>query len=108
MFLIRLIGNLITVAAWGLAGNWAGEQVRQLVTGEPVHSRQLFYSGPDGELVIAIRPLFRNLLPAVLLGTVARPHWLWAFAGGLISSGLMGERSERAFYDLIRRQRSWG
>jgi hypothetical protein len=104
MFLFRLIGNLITVTAWGLAGNWAGERMRQLATGEPGHQLRLFYTGPDGELMIAANPLLTNLAPAVLVGLVIRPRWLWAFVAGVISSSLIGERSEQAFFDLIKRE----
>jgi hypothetical protein len=104
MFLFRLIGKLITVAAWGLAGNWTGERMRQLATGEPGHQIQFFHTGPDGELVIAVNPLITNLLPAVLVGMLLKPHWMWALVTGVISSGLLGERSEHAFFELIRRQ----
>lgn len=104
MFLFRLIGKLITVTAWGLAGNWAGEQMRQLATGEPVHKMQFIHSGPDGELVIAANPLITNLVPAVLVGMILRPHWLWALVSGVISSGLLGERYERAFFELLKPQ----
>jgi hypothetical protein len=104
MFLFRLIGNLITVVAWGLAGNWTGERMRQLATGEPGHQTQFYHTGPDGELVIAANPLITNLVPAVVVGMLLKPHWLWALVTGVISSGLMGERSERVFFDLIRQQ----
>jgi hypothetical protein len=76
--------------------------MRQQAAGEPVHQLRLFHTNKQGELVIAANPLLTNLVPAVLVGLVIRPHWLWSFVGGVIGSGLMGERSERAFFDLLQ------
>lgn len=104
MLLLRLIGNLITTTAWGLAGNWMGEKMRQLATGEPGHQMRFFRTSPRGEVVIAANPLITNLVPAVLVGLVIRPRWLWAFVSGMITAGLMGKRYEDAFIDLLKRQ----
>lgn len=104
MAFLRFIGDLITVIAWGLAGNWAGEQMRRLATGEPSHQLRIYHTGPDGEVVIAANPLLTNLVPAVLVGLAIKPRWMWAFVGGAITSGFMGERYEGAFFELIKRE----
>lgn len=105
MSFLRFIGDLITVSVWGLAGNWIGEQLHRLSTGEPGHQIKLLQTGPDGEVVIAANPLITNLVPAVLVGLAIKPRWLWALAAGVITGGLMGERHENALFELIERDR---
>ena len=43
--------------------------------------------------------LASRLVPALLLGTLLKPGWLWAFATGVITSAALGERYEQMAID---------
>lgn len=104
MSFFRNVGNLLTVMAWRLVGNWVGEQPRRLYTGEPGHLIRFSQTGQDGELVITTNPLVTNLVPAVMVNLAVRSRWLWAFTSGVITGGLIGERYKSAFFELITRE----
>jgi hypothetical protein len=102
--LFRLFGRTVVVTAATLAGNWVGEQVRAQVTGETGHQLRMVQKNEQGETLIAANPLLSNLLPGLLIGLFRSPHWLWAFIGGAIASGVLGDRYEAQFMELVDRQ----
>jgi hypothetical protein len=92
--LIRLIASIVSTLTAALLGNWLGDQLRCRITGEAGHQWRFAHTGSQGETQIAINPVLTNFIPALLLGLLLRPGWLWAFLGGAAISGLVGDRFE--------------
>jgi hypothetical protein len=96
--MFRLFGVLfsfLTVVAAGVLGNWVGDRVRES-TGEtePIFKTNLNQPKEDGEIVIAVAPVWSHLLPAVLFSILGHPRWMSAFVGGVFASVLIGDRYE--------------
>lgn len=101
---LRLLGDVLAVLIAALAGNWAGDRIRRRVTRKPGHVLHVLRQDAGGEARVVLNPLITNLLPALLMGLIARPGWLSAFLVGLMSSGWMGDRYEQSFYEWLRRK----
>lgn len=97
MCMFRLVATFVSVFLAALAGNRVGDQLRALATGTPERELRLVHTNEQGEIVIAANPVLTNLIPAVLLGLILTPGWLWAFIGGVIASGIVGDRYEQRF-----------
>lgn len=101
MFILRFIFNTISVFFAALIGNWFGEQVHSWATGEPAREMHIVQSTKEGETMITINPRLSNFIPALLASIFARPHWLWAFIGGVFATVILGNRYEKEFSKLL-------
>jgi hypothetical protein len=99
MFLFKLIGSLVSLVAGAVAGNWAGTRLQAYLTGEEPEGASFVHTNEAGETVIAVEVVRSQLLPALFFGLLGKPRWLFAFVGGLLSSGLL---------DVLGRSRSEG
>ena len=104
MFILRFIINTIFVFVAVLAGNWLGEHIRAWLTGEPAREMQFVHTNESGETVIALNPRLSNFIPALMASLLARPHWWWAFVGGVFTSIVLGDQYEEEFTKLITRE----
>jgi len=105
MSILRFFAGLFGVIAAALFGNWVGDQMRARATGEKGHQFQFSRPSPEsetGETVVSIKPNLTNVGPALLAGALLRPHVAWAFLGGVLSSGLLGERYEKEAGEWIK------
>lgn len=100
--IFRLLAALFVPALAALIGNWVGEQLRVILT-DRVPARRLSFVHQDetGEITIAAHPLVTNFVPAFLLGLAAQRHGFWAFVGGVVTAGLLGDRYEDEFAALL-------
>jgi hypothetical protein len=96
-----LLGALAAVFVAALGGNWAGNQLRTLATGEPGAQMHLSHVNAQGETVIGATVVLTNFVPALLAGFIGKPRWLYAFAGGMLASVLLGERYEQRVWALL-------
>jgi hypothetical protein len=101
--LFRFAGRTAVITAATLAGNWAGEQIRAQMTGQPGHQLKLVQQNEQGETLLAANPVFSNLLPGLLVGLFRKPAWFWALIGGAAASALLGDRYEAQFKQLTER-----
>jgi hypothetical protein len=94
--LLRALFSFFGVLSAAVLGNWVGDRVRES-TGEtePVYKTSLSQPKEDGELVIAVAPVWSHLLPAVLFSITGRPRWMSAFVGGVLASVLIADRYEQ-------------
>ena len=108
MFIIRFILKAITTLLAALAGNWTGDRLRGQVRGRNRHQLRLVHTNEQGDSIVAINPLLSNLMPALLLGSVGRPRWLYTFVGGVLASIFLGDRYEEQFMEYLRGERTIG
>lgn len=101
MAVLRFLRDLFGVLVAALLGNWVGDQLRAAAAGEAARELRFTHTTEEGETVLAVNVVMTNWLPAVLLGMVARPRWLGAFAAGVVSSAIMGEQYEEPFWELV-------
>lgn len=101
MRVLKGIGTTLSVVAGALVGNWVGEQLRAVATGKEGHHLGVLHTHSDGSRVIAINPVITNLVPAVALSVLKKPHWLWALVAGAAASGLLGDQFEEPLIDAI-------
>lgn len=80
--------------------------LRAQYTDQDIHQMRLVHTTEQGETIIAANPLVTNLLPALLFGFMGRPRWLYAFAGGVLASALLGDRFEGQFRAYLQGQRT--
>lgn len=105
MFIIRLILDLPLVVLGALAGNYAGDRLYYLLNGRQAHQFQWAHTNQQGEIVLALNPLMSNFIPGLIMGILKRPRWFWAFVGGAVASGFLGDRYEKEFNEFITEQR---
>jgi hypothetical protein len=103
MRLLRLISQLLCVTSAALFGNWVGQLMRDRYTGEPGHQLNLVRTNAQGETVVAVNPLFTNLLPGIVGSLMGRPHWVSAFIYGALASFLLGDQYEGKFLEYFKR-----
>lgn len=108
MFIFRFIFITITTLLAALAGNWTGDRLRGQVSGQNGHQLRLVHTNEQGESIVAINPLLSNLMPALIMGSVGRPRWLYTFLGGVVASIFLGDRYEEQFMEYLRGERSIG
>src|SRR6476660_9542359 len=103
MSLSRKIGGIFLIAGAALAGNWVGDSLRAMTSGEPGHHLSLAHTTSDGHLAIGLNVTLTNFVPALLLALLAgRPRTLYAFVSGAVVSVLVGDSYERALADWLR------
>ncbi len=104
--ILKFFGTLFGIAIAGLFGNWVGEQMRGRATGQETQHFQ--FSRPQvegGETVIAVKPSITNFVPALLAGAAFKPRLVWAFLGGLLASGFLGDQYEEQVKSWINSKR---
>lgn len=106
MFIFRFIFKTITALLAALAGNWAGDRLRDQVTGQNGHQLRLVHTTEWGESIVSLNPLLSNLMPALIMGSMGRPRWLYTFVGGVLASAFLGDRYEEQFMEYLRGERS--
>lgn len=102
MRIVKFFLSFIAVLFGALIGNWVGERWRALDTGEEGHELAMFHTGENGQITLAVNPVFTNFLPAVLVGLVSRPAgWLSAFVVGVLAARFMGDEYEDKLEEYI-------
>jgi hypothetical protein len=101
MKLFGFLFKLLIIFTSALLGNWVGEKLRYMVTGEKGHELELFQSTPEGELMVAVNPVWTNVLPAFGFALLGRPRWWYSFLGGAAASFIMGNEYEEEFLSFI-------
>jgi hypothetical protein len=103
MSLLRKAGGMLLVAGAALAGNWVGDNLRAVTSGESGHRLGLTHTTTDGQLAIGLNVALTNFVPALLLALLAgRPRTLYAFVSGAVISALVGDSYERALVGWLR------
>jgi hypothetical protein len=100
MIIIRVLYGIFSVTAAILAGNWAGSQLRSILTGLPVHSFQSVYKTSRGVTIRNI-PVVTKFYPALLFVLIGKPRCLFAFIGGFLTGSLFDDRFENAILEQI-------
>jgi hypothetical protein len=104
--ILKLFGTLFGIAAAGMFGNWVGDQMRKRATGEASQHFQFSRGTQEGEeTVIAVKPNLTNFVPALLAGAALKPRLVWAFLGGLLASGFLGDQYEESVRKWIDSKR---
>ena len=106
MFIFRFFFNAFFSLLAALAGNWVGEQLREVYSEEAGHELRLTHTNEQGETVIAANPLLTNVLPALFFGKIGRPRWLYTFIGGLLAAAILSDRYEKQFMEYLQGQRT--
>jgi hypothetical protein len=101
MKLFGLFFKIVWLMVFAFLGNWAGEMLRYIITGEKGHEALRVQNTPTGESVIVGDPLWTNILPGIAFSLLGRPRWWYAFIGGAASSFVMGEQYEKEFLELV-------
>lgn len=97
-----VLGAFVAVLA-ALAGNWVGDALHTVFTGQEAHRFRLFQTDEEGAVTVALNPLLTHLIPALLAAALWRPRWLWAFITGMVASALMGDCCEETLYAFFDR-----
>jgi len=99
----RFLSSILVTLIAALAGNWAGEELRYRITGERGGRFRFTRSnGPGQEMDLTVNPALSNLLPALLVGGLRRPHAPWAFLSGALISAFIGDQYEDEFHDWLK------
>jgi hypothetical protein len=101
MAILKFFAGLFGIIAAALVGNYVGDQLRARATGEKGHQFEVTHA-PEGETRVTVNPNLTNLGPALLAGMMLRPHAVWAFLGGVLASGLLGERYEERAKEYLK------
>ena len=96
MKLLRFAFGSILVLLAAAIGSVAGGQLRARLTGESAAGYRLDHEGPDGETLIAVNPVFSNLLPGVLAGLAGKPRPVRAFLAAAATALAVGDRYEES------------
>jgi len=102
--MLRLFGTIVSIFVGALAGNWAGNHLRTLVTGQLGPQLRFSQKNAQGELVIGANVVLSNFLPALLAAVIGKPRWLYAFLGGILTSGMISDRYEQRVWSLLKPQ----
>ncbi len=94
MRFFRFLGTLFSVLVAALVGNWVGERLREFYTGQSGHALTVVRTDDKGEMTVAANIIVTNYVPGLLAACIGKPRWLWAFIGGALASGLLGDRYE--------------
>ena len=104
--IFKFFGTIAGIAAAGLFGNWVGDQMRTRATGQAgEHFQFKRGSGEGEETTVSIHPNLTNFVPALLAGAALKPRLVWAFLGGLLASGFLGDEYEEAAHKWIDSKR---
>jgi len=100
MSVLRFLLKACSVVVAVLAGNWVGGMIRASLTGEEVQSILFRYTTAQGQ-TITNTPVLTKFYPAVVAARLGKPRWLYAFCGGVLAGGLVGDRYEYRLWDAI-------
>ncbi len=92
MLIVRWLFNLLSLVGATLAGVWLGEQVR------PAASWQ---AATDGRAGLRGALVLTNVVPALLVGLLTKPRWLFGMLAGFGLSALIGDRLERPLLEQL-------
>ncbi|MBN1484885.1 MAG: hypothetical protein JXA37_09200 [Chloroflexia bacterium] len=92
---LRILGNVIGALVGALLGNWLGDQLRGILRGEPAREWQLLSYDEQGQATLAANVVLSNFIPALAVGALLKPHWLWSLISGAAISALLGEDLEK-------------
>ncbi len=101
MRFLRFLGTFFSVLVGALVGNWVGERMREMFTGESGHALTVVRTDDKGEMTVAANIVVTNYVPGLLAACIGKPRWLWAFIGGALASGFLGERYEKYVSDWL-------
>ena len=104
----RFIGTVIAVFFAGILGNVIGDQIRAQVTQTSARVKVSSFDEETKETTYAIQPFITNILPAWLAGALLKPHWFWALLVGGLAGGLLSDRYEQQFEDLLKQMNPSG
>lgn len=99
MKVLRILSQVFSVFLSALAGNWIGGQIRSERTGEPVNTLMTEFE-ISGKRYRNF-PSVTRFYPAVLFAAMAKPRWLWALTGGVLTGWLVDERYEKALLSRV-------
>ncbi len=102
MKLLRLIGNVIGIFFGAIIGNVIGDQIRAKMTQTAPKVQVSHYDEETKDTTIAVQPFISNVIPAILAGIILKPHWFWAMVGGGLAAGLMSDKYEPQFKEMIK------
>lgn len=101
MTALRMLAQLVFVPLAALAGNWLGGTLRTLLTGKPVQSVRFRYTTTGGQTTITNTPVVTKFYPALVASLLGKPRWLYAFLGGIVTGGLLGDRLEALLWERL-------
>ena len=105
MPVLRFIISALSVFGAALAGNWIGNALHEVITGELGPQMRLSHTNAQGELVIGANVVLTNFIPALLAAAIGKPRWLYALSGGIIASALLSDRFEQRVWALLQPER---
>jgi hypothetical protein len=95
MRILRFLLTMLSIFGAVLAGNWIGNALHVLITGELGPQMRLSHTNAQGEMVIGANVVITNFVPALLTAAIGKPRWLYALSAGVIASALLGDRFEQ-------------
>ena len=102
MRILRFLLSILAIFGAALGGNWIGNALHELITGELGPRMRLSHTNAQGEMVIGANVVVTNFVPAVLAACIGRPRWLYALSGGIIASALLSDRFEQRVWSLLQ------
>jgi hypothetical protein len=106
MPVLRLLITALSVFGAALAGNWIGNTLHEVMTGELGPQMRFSHINAKGETVIGANVVITNFVPALLAAAIGKPRWLYALAGGIMASALLSDRFEQHVWALLQPQRA--
>jgi hypothetical protein len=106
MRILRFFITALSVFGAALAGNWIGNALHEVITGELGPQMRLSHTNAQGELVIGANVVLTNFIPALLAAAIGKPRWLYALSGGIIASALLSDRFEQRVWALLQSERA--
>lgn len=90
---LKTVGVILSVFSGALMGNALGDLLRERLTGEEGHKMRIYHKDAQGQEYIAFNPTLIHFLPAVAIGLLLTPHWLWALVSGATFSVVIGDKA---------------
>ena len=102
----RFLLTILSIFGAALAGNWIGNALHELITGELGPQMRLSHINAQGETVIGANVVITNFVPALLAACIGKPRWLYALSGGIIASAVVSDRFEQRAWALLQPERA--
>jgi hypothetical protein len=106
MHILRFLLTILSVFGAALAGNWLGNALHELITGELGPQMRLSHTNAQGEMIIGANVVITNFVPALLAAAIGRPRWLYALSGGIIAGALLSDKFEQRVWALLQSERA--
>jgi hypothetical protein len=106
MRIFRFVLTTLSIFGAALAGNWIGNALHELITGELGPQMRLSHTNAEGQMVIGANVVITNFVPALLAAAIGKPRWLYALSGGVIASALLSDRFEQRVWALLQSERT--